>query len=153
LCNEYTHPVSIQFLSGIASLSGYYQSIASNCSSTKPTMLRKLSAIFLLLVFAWAQYVKQAIYLECRLAGSFKSYAVVCDCEKKAGFSQPGPEKVPLSNSHSHTHPDELYPLCLALQNDFSFPAGNIAYTNSRDGAPATGWALLPFQPPRHNLF
>lgn len=112
-------------------------------------LLKKTISILLLLVFVWAQYVKQAVYLECRLAGSFKSYAVTCDCEKKAGLDKPGTENDPLSKAHSHTHPDELFPLTDIIQNDFSLYVHLKITTAYHNEGASSGWGNKPFHPPR----
>lgn len=122
-------------------------------AATQPSQnqryLKKAIAILLLLVIIWSQYVKQAVYLECRLANSFRSYAISCDCEKKAGIGKQDPVNTPLSQSHTHTHPDELFPCTCIIQNDVSVLLPLPIFFPIRHSELSDGCYGLPFQPPR----
>ncbi|MCX6318419.1 MAG: hypothetical protein NTW29_14100 [Bacteroidetes bacterium] len=100
-------------------------------------------------MITWSQYVKQAVYLECRLANSFRSYAASCDCEKKAGIDRQDPVNAPLSSSHTHTHPDELYPYTSMIQNDVSVFFSVPFFSPICQDDLAEGCHGRLFQPPR----
>jgi hypothetical protein len=111
--------------------------------------LRKFYAILLLAVLAWSQYAKQIIYLECKVSNTFRSFAVKCDCEKKAGFDKSDANSLPSSKSHSHTHPDKLYPVTKAVTPDFSIINNTISTGHLLHEDACEGSYCKPFQPPR----
>lgn len=111
--------------------------------------MRRFSAILLLVAFTWAQYAKQAIYLECRVANTFKSFAVTCDCEKKAGLDKSDPQNSPLSKTHTHTHLDELFPVPKENTPDFSLHSGLTQLKQPENEDDCEGSYNKPFQPPR----
>jgi hypothetical protein len=111
--------------------------------------LQRLSAILLITVFAWSQYAKQAIYLECRLSNTFKIFAVKCDCETKAGFDKPDTNNLPLSKTHTHIHLDELFPVVKAGYPDFSITPLLAVKQKPENDDDCEGRYDKPFEPPR----
>jgi hypothetical protein len=111
--------------------------------------LRKFSAILLFIVFIWSQYAKQAAYLKCRISNSFNSFASKCDCGEKAGFDKPDPAAFPLSKTHTHIHPDELFPFTKTSQPDFSIAAFLTENPVQTNDCVSEGAYSKPFHPPR----
>ena len=83
------------------------------------------------------------------MANSFKSFAVKCDCEKKAGLDKPDTPNAPLSNSHTHIHLDELFPLPKENTPDFSLHSGLTQLKQPENEDACKGNYNKPFQPPR----
>jgi hypothetical protein len=57
----------------------------------------------------FAQYGRQAIYMECKLSNTFKTRSQKCDCINLSGLDKQSSE-LPVSNTHHHLHIDEFYP-------------------------------------------
>jgi hypothetical protein len=113
--------------------------------------VNRITAIFFVSLLALSQYVKQAVYLECRLSNAFKSFAVRCDCEKKAGLEKPVTGDAPLSMPHSHTHLDELFPIPAAFDPDLpDIVVTNNYFPSSAEGD-CEGCHSTPFQPPKYS--
>jgi len=152
--NEYTYPlpfwfffpacIPFRFVPVCNRVAGVFRQL----TKPKPLVL-KLSAILLLCVFTWSQYAKQAIYLECKMANTFKSFAVKCDCETIAGLDNPGSPNIPLSNTHSHTHLDELFPVPNVHTVDFSFPTRLQQMKHPENEDDCSGNYNSPFHPPK----
>jgi len=81
--------------------------------------LKQLTSILFITLFAFSQYEKQITYLECKLANSFKTSSLLCDCEKMADFDNT--TKSPLTKTHSHIHPDDLFTQEKLFKADFLF--------------------------------
>jgi hypothetical protein len=113
--------------------------------------VNRITAIFFVTLLILSQYVKQAVYIECRLSNTFKSFAVRCDCEKKAGLDNPTPGDAPLSMPHSHAHLDELFPIPAAFNPDIP----NVIDINNNFLSPTEddceGCRSIPFQPPKYS--
>lgn len=118
--------------------------------SIKSNQLRKPIAILLLLAFCWAQYVKQVMYLECRIANSFRSYAVTCDCEKKAGLTENPGNNAPLSSGHPHIHPDDLFLFTRMIIAGFSGTTPDKGHWFDRDESVVGDWYSDLLRPPQH---
>jgi hypothetical protein len=117
------------------------------CNQTNHCRVRKLSAILLIVLFAFSQYARQLNYLECNLSNVFKSAELKCDCEKQAGLDKQEPgSSVP--KAHLHLHLDEY----------FSAPKQNVlpAFFNPFDLKPLAFYSAkecegsfqVPEQPP-----
>ena len=111
--------------------------------------MRKSSAILFLTLLFLSQYAKQVVYLECRLGNAYKSFAVECDCEKKAGLDKQDNNPSPLSKTHSHIYLDELFPVTKENTLSFSLPATLITHNPFESDDDCDGCTGEPFHPPR----
>jgi len=152
--NEYTYPSptagSPVFSQNHASFPGFARLslvIRRLTAINHNQQVRKIIAIAFISAFAFAQYAKQALYLECKLSNNFKSRTEKCDCATQAGLDKKE-TNLPLSKSHSHIHLDELFP---ARQSsyEFNWPGNAKELFSILNEKECEGDCLVPYHPPR----
>jgi hypothetical protein len=117
---------------------------------TKP--VRKFSAILLISLFAFSQYARQLGYLECKFSNTFKTGALKCDCDKKAGLAKQDNNQLPFSKIHTHIHPDEFFSAAreLAIGSSFIFLKKTCNQLHNVDEC--KGSYTKPWQPPNASV-
>lgn len=71
--------------------------------------MKQIGVIVLILMFTVSQYAMQFNYLECRLANTFRSSAIKCDCEKEVKAVAETDKNLPASKSHMHHYVDDFF--------------------------------------------
>ncbi|MCP9751832.1 hypothetical protein [Ferruginibacter sp. HRS2-29] len=71
--------------------------------------MKQVSVILLMLMFTVSQYATQFNYLECKLANTFSTATIKCDCETELKNVRATDKDLPASKSHVHHYVDDLF--------------------------------------------
>jgi hypothetical protein len=108
--------------------------------------VKRLAAIILTLLFAFAQYSRQFRFLECVFANDLAATTTSCDCEKIAGLDKPDSTNS-LPKAHTHSHPDDIFSFSVPLTILFLLQPFNKEFVHTREDE-CEGVSVLPQQPP-----
>jgi len=100
------------------------------------------------MAFAFAQYAKQGLYLECKLSNYFKTTAEKCDCNKAAGFDNQEPVQ-PIPKIHTHLHLDELFPAARQVFFGVCHYIDSREFPSPGNEDESEGNHTTPYHPPR----
>jgi hypothetical protein len=110
--------------------------------------VRKISAILLISFFAFSQYARQLSYLECKFSNTFKTDAVKCDCDIKAGLVNQDDSQIPPLKIHTHSHPEEFFAGAREINIESAFNCLNSNHDHWNQTDECEGNHTKPWQPP-----
>ena len=108
--------------------------------------MKRLAAIILILLFAFAQYSRQFRFLECVFANNLAATTTSCDCEKIAGLDKPDSTNS-RPKAHTHSHPDDMFSNSVPITIFLLLQPFDKTFARTQEDE-CEGVAVLPQQPP-----